>query len=71
MVELDMRHYIPKLTCQLAGDGMVPFRLGGLVRNSLWSVVVSASPLPSSTTSPAGQSAYRVVSDINSTTVSI
>jgi hypothetical protein len=51
---------------QMLAHGMVPFRFGGLVRNTLWTVVTEACPSPRPTTTPAGQAAFRVVTDINS-----
>jgi hypothetical protein len=54
---------------QMLNDELVMFRMGGLIRNCIWTVVVAACPNPGPTTSPAGHAAARVVASINGTQV--
>ena len=50
---------------QMLSHGMIPFRMGGLVQNTLWTVVTASCPSVGSGTTPAGQAAHRVTLDIN------
>eukprot|EP00051_Salpingoeca_urceolata_P028076 m.484823 g.484823 ORF g.484823 m.484823 type:complete len:1355 (-) comp23557_c0_seq1:62-4126(-) len=49
---------------EVFAHGLLPTRLGGLVKNSIWSVVVGACGRPTSKTSAAGIAAHRVVQDL-------
>lgn len=46
--------------------GLMPMRMSGLVKNTLWDVVVATGPKPSSASSPTSITVHRVVKDLSS-----
>jgi hypothetical protein len=45
--------------------GMVPARFGGLVKNTLWDIVLASAPAPSARSTPSERVVYRVVQDLH------
>eukprot|EP00047_Mylnosiga_fluctuans_P005287 m.239592 g.239592 ORF g.239592 m.239592 type:complete len:1255 (-) comp13501_c0_seq1:88-3852(-) len=50
---------------QMLTHGLVPFRMGGLIQNTIWTVISATCPSVGPASTPAGLAAYRVVNDIN------
>lgn len=59
-----VRKHLCTAIALIVGHGMYPSRGLGLIKNTLWDIVVSTCPVPIATTSQTGVLAYRVMRDL-------